>query len=160
MNSDPDRLNRVLKTRIKQKIGGNRMSLKLDHVGHVVNNIAEARKLYEEQLGLVPRIAMDHPVFGARMIFYPFANIEIELIQPSNIPDDFARRCLNERGEGIFHLSFVPDNYDAEVKALREKGFAVEEIIIDEPTRKPARLAFLKPEETHGLWIELVDSNK
>ena len=135
------------------------MSLKLDHVGHVVNNLAEARKFYEDKLGLVPKIVMEHPTFGARMIFYPFADIELELIQPGNMPEDYARRCLKERGEGIFHLSFVPDDYDAEVKAWREKGFTVEEITAEEP-RGPVRMAFLKPEETHGLWIEFLDASK
>jgi catechol 2,3-dioxygenase-like lactoylglutathione lyase family enzyme len=133
------------------------MSLKLDHVGHVVHDLEESRKLYEDRLGLVPKRVMIHPKFDSKMAFYPFANIELELIQPSTMPEDYARRCLNERGEGIFHLSFVPDDYDAEVKAWREKGFTVEEIVAEE-VRGPIRLAFLKPEETHGLWIEFVDA--
>ena len=135
------------------------MSLKLDHVGHVVHNIEEARKLYEEKLGLSPKTIMKHPVSGSQMIFYPYAGIEIELIQPAEIPDDFARKCLDKRGEGVFHLSFVPDDYDAEVKALRDKGFTLDEIAFEEP-RGPARLAFLRPEETHGLWVELLDDSK
>ncbi len=133
------------------------MSLKLDHVGHVVKNLDEARKFYEEKLGLTPKLIMNHPEFGSQMVFYPFADTEVELIQPGTMPGDYAARCLKERGEGIFHLSFVPDDYDAEVKAWREKGFTVEEIAAQE-TRGPVRLAFLKPEETHGLWIEFVDA--
>ena len=135
------------------------MSLKLDHVGHVVENLEEGRKFYEERLGLAPKLIMSHPQFESKMAFYPFANIEIELIQPSRMPEDYARRCLKERGEGIFHLSFVPDDYDAEVKAWREKGFTVEEIVAEE-ARGPVRLAFLKPEETWGVWIEFVDTTK
>jgi methylmalonyl-CoA/ethylmalonyl-CoA epimerase len=135
------------------------MSLKLDHVGHVVHNIDEARKFYEDKLGLAPKVIMNHPQFGSRMIFYPFANIELELIQPGNIPGDFAGRCLRERGEGIFHLSLIPDDYDAEVKALREKGFTVDWIAGDSP-QGPVRLAFLRPEEAHGLWIEYIDTSK
>jgi catechol 2,3-dioxygenase-like lactoylglutathione lyase family enzyme len=133
------------------------MSLKLDHVGHVVENLEEARKLYEDKLGLVPKLVMTHPQFDSKMAFYPFANIELELIQPSTMPEDYARRCLKERGEGIFHLSFTPDDYDAEVKTWREKGFTVEEIVAEE-VRGKVRLAFLRPEETHGLWIEFVDA--
>jgi methylmalonyl-CoA/ethylmalonyl-CoA epimerase len=135
------------------------MSLKLDHVGHVVHNIDEARKFYEEKLGLAPKVTMNNPQFGSQMIFYPFANIELELIEPGNMPGDFADRCLRERGEGIFHLSFVPEDYDAEVKAWRAKGFTVEEVEGKEP-RGTVRLAFLKPEETHGLWIEFIDTSK
>ena len=133
------------------------MSLKLDHVGHVVKNLDEARMLYEDKLGLTPKLIMNHPQFGSQMVFYPFANIEIELIQPSNMPADYAGQCLEKRGEGVFHLSFVPDDYEAEVEAWRQKGFTVEEITVEE-TRGPVRLAFLKPEETCGLWIEFVDT--
>jgi catechol 2,3-dioxygenase-like lactoylglutathione lyase family enzyme len=135
------------------------MSLKLDHVGHVVHNIEEARKLYEEKLGLVPKVTMRHPISGSQMIFYPYAGIEIELIQPADMPEDFARRCLDTRGEGVFHLSFVPDDYDTEIKAWRDKGFAVDEVAADSP-QGPVRLAFLKPEEVHGLWIEFIDTSK
>jgi methylmalonyl-CoA/ethylmalonyl-CoA epimerase len=135
------------------------MSLKLDHVGHVVHNIEEAKKLYEEKLGLVPKVTMTHPISGSQMRFYPFAGIEIELIQPSNLSWDFPRRCLDERGEGIFHLSFIPDDYDAEIKSWRDKGFTVEEFPIEDP-HGPITLAFLKPEETHGLWIEFIDTSK
>lgn len=133
------------------------MSLKLDHVGHVVKNLDEARKLYEEKLGLAPKLIMNHPQFGSPMIFYPFANIELELIEPSNAPEDYAGRCLKERGEGVFHLSFVPDDYEVEVKTWKEKGFTIEEIVAEE-ARGPVKLAFLRPEETHGLWIEFVDA--
>jgi methylmalonyl-CoA/ethylmalonyl-CoA epimerase len=133
------------------------VSLKLDHVGHVVKNLDEARKFYEEKLGLTPKLVINHPQFDSKMIFYPFANIELELIQPSTTRQGYASRCLKERGEGIFHLSFVPDDYDAEVKVWREKGFIMEEIVSEE-VRGSVRLAFLKPEETYGLLIEFVDA--
>jgi len=135
------------------------MSLKLDHVGHVVHNIAEARKFYEDTLGLVARTTMNHPVSGSQMIFYPFAGMEIELIQPADVPEDVARQCLDQRGEGIFHLSFVPDDYDAEVRSWRGKGLSVMEVAFQSP-EGPVRLAFLKPEEIHGLWIEFIDTSR
>ena len=134
------------------------MSMKLHHVGHVVKNLDKARKLYENKLGLTPNRVMKHPLFGAQMVFYPFAGIEIELIKPSGVAGDYAARCLKERGEGIFHLSFAVDNYDAEVKAWREKGFTVEELAVEE-TGGTIKLAFLKPEEVHGLWIEFFGAN-
>lgn len=135
------------------------MSVRLDHIGHVVHDIDDARNLYETALGLVPSLVMNHPITGALMIFYPYAGIEIELIQPGDMPEDVARQCLNRRGEGFFHLSLVPDDYDAEIGTWRSKGFTVTEFAIEEP-RGPIRLAFLKPEEVHGLWIEFIDTSK
>ena len=74
------------------------MSLKLDHIGHVVENLEEARKLYEDRLGLVPKLIMSHPQFESKMVFYPFADIEMELIQPSRMPEDYAKTVPERTG--------------------------------------------------------------
>jgi hypothetical protein len=70
----------------------------LDHFGHVVHNMAEARKFDEETLGLVATKTMPHRVSNSQTIFYPFAGMEIELIRPVDPPDDVARQCLDQRG--------------------------------------------------------------
>ena len=132
------------------------MIWKLDHVGHVVKNLEEGMKVYEK-LGLSPLRHMEFPEFGARMVFYPFAGIELELIEPGGLKGDPAARCLKERGEGVFHLSILVDDYEAEIKALRGKGFTVDEYR-HEDAENPVRLAFLAPEETNGLWIEFMQA--
>ena len=135
------------------------MSGKLDHVGHVVKNLDEAMDLYQNKLGLIPsdRGIVRFDEFGSRMAFFPFAGIEIELIQPGGRRADPAARCLKERGEGLSHLPIRVDDYDKEVKTWREKGFTVEEYTHSSPGRT-VRLAFLAPKETHGLWIEFIGS--
>jgi methylmalonyl-CoA/ethylmalonyl-CoA epimerase len=131
------------------------MSYQLDHVGHVVVDLEKAMKVYE-RLGIVPSRQMDFPEMGSRMVFYPFGGIEIELIAPGGKGDDPASRCLKERGEGIFHLSMRVDDYDAEISALKKKGFSVREYTHETP-EKTVRLAFLEPEEVNGLWIEFIE---
>jgi len=134
------------------------MSYKIDHVGHVVRNLEEGMKLYE-RLGLIQGKRLEFPEFGARMVFYPFAGIDIELIEPGGLKGDPAARCLEERGEGLFHISILTDDLDAEMKALREKGFTVDEYTHVQPESElPVRLAFLSPEETNGLWIEFMQA--
>ena len=128
---------------------------KLDHIGHVVNNFNEALELYRNKFGLTPIRTIEFAEFGSRMAFFPLGDIEIELIQPGGRRGDPAAICLKERGEGLFHLSFRIDDYDAEVKKWREKGFKVEEYSHSIPRHK-VRLAFLNPEETKGLWIEFI----
>lgn len=130
------------------------MSYQLDHVGQLVRNLEEGMKLYEK-LGLVQSRRLDFPEFGARMVFYPYAGIDIELIEPGGLQGDPAARCQKERGEGLFHLSILVDDLDVEIKALREKGFTVEEFTHLQPEH-PVKLAFLAPEETNGLWIEFM----
>jgi methylmalonyl-CoA/ethylmalonyl-CoA epimerase len=128
---------------------------KLDHIGHVVNNFNEALEMYRNKFGLTPNRIIEFPEFGSRMAFFPFGDIEIELIQPGGRRGDPAAICLKERGEGLFHLSFRIDDYDAEVKKWREKGFRVEEYSHSNAGHN-VRLAFLTPEETRGLWIEFI----
>jgi methylmalonyl-CoA/ethylmalonyl-CoA epimerase len=128
---------------------------KLDHIGHVVRNFDETMDMYKNKFGLTPRQIMEFPEFDSKMAFFPFGDIEIEVIQPGGKGKDPAGRCLKERGEGLFHLSMKVDNYDEEIKQWREKGFTVEEYThtIQGHTTK---LAFLAPEETKGLWIEFI----
>lgn len=134
------------------------MSIKLHHVGHIVRNLDDGMKLYEKKLGLTPSGFRKIPKWGARLVFFHFADLDIELIEPSGAEEDPAGRCLRARGEGLFHLSFRTDDFDTQVKAMRGKGFTVEEHTV--PGALPGyttRLAFLAPEETLGLWVEFVD---
>lgn len=131
------------------------MPHQLHHIGHVVNDLEKGMKLYEEKFGLTPskfRVEKGGQ-FGSSMVFYPFANIYIELIEPGGLGGDPAARCLKERGEGIFHISILVDDYEAEIKALREQGFTVEEY-----GGPDVKLAFLAPEETEGMWFEFMQA--
>jgi len=102
---------------------------------------------------------MEFPEFGARMVFYSYANIEIELIEPGGLKGDPAARCLKERGEGLFHISILVDDLDSEIRTLRDRGFTVNVYTHARSDREhPVRLAFLAPEETAGLWIEFMQA--
>ena len=87
------------------------------------------------------------------------AGARIELIEPNLDIDSRFARFLKERGEGVFGLSIFVDDFDKEVKTLREKGVTVElttATIID--PEYPFRLGWVEAEEGHGAWIEIVDS--
>jgi catechol 2,3-dioxygenase-like lactoylglutathione lyase family enzyme len=131
------------------------MSAKLDHVGHVVYNFDEGMDLYKNKFGLTPNNIMEFSEFGSKMAFFPFGGIELELIQPGGKGKDPAARCLKARGEGLFHLSLLVDDYDKEIKKWRDKGFTIEEYSHSTPNQK-VKVAFLSPEETKGLWIEFL----
>ena len=135
------------------------MSLKLDHVGHVVKDFNTAMDFYKNKLGLEPDKTMEFSEFGSKMAFYKFAGTEIELIYPGSGGKGPAAQCLRERGEGIFHMSLRVDDYDAEIKTWKNKGFTVDEFC-NEGGGMRARLAFLRPEETHGLYIEFIKEEK
>ena len=134
------------------------MTAKLDHLGIVVKDIDEAAKLYGEVLGLTPwdKGVVEDVENGVKLLSLPTGNTFIELIQPTR-PDNRFSRFLRERGGGLFHLCFFTGDYDKEVGALKEKGYTVEEEEAHISPEHPFRLAWLSPEATPGVWIELAD---
>jgi methylmalonyl-CoA epimerase len=135
-----------------------KMSLKFDHLGIVVKDIEEAANLYHEILGLTPWSmgVKEDSANGVRLLSLPTGDTFIELIQPVSSNNRFAR-FLRERGGGLFHLCFFADDFDKEVRALKEKGFTVEVETASIDPEHPFRLAWLPPESTPGVWIELAD---
>ena len=136
------------------------MSKRLDHVGIVVKDIDEATSLYGKMLGLTPwdKGVVEDSENGVRLLSLPTGDaFFIELIQPISSKNRFAR-FLKERGGGLFHLCFLTDDFDKEVKAWKEKGFPVEEEMAMSFPEHPFRLAWLSPESTQGVWIELSDA--
>lgn len=111
-------------------------------------------------LGLTPwdKGIVRNPEHGLQVVLLPIGDSFIELIEPIG-PESRFSRFLKERGEGLFHLSIFTEDFDAEVKSFKAKGFPVQE----EEAKNlfpgyTVRLAWLPPEATRGHWIELVDA--
>lgn len=137
------------------------MIKKIDHVTMVVKNMEEALQSYEKILHLKPepgrpignlpecRVAMLKTPEGAR----------IEFIEPKPQVDTRFSRFLKERGEGVFGLSIFTEDFDEEVKSLSEKGVKTEsDYQASIHPGHPFRIAWVPPEEGHGVWLEFVDS--
>jgi len=134
---------------------------KIDHVTMVVNNLEKAMESYKEILHLVPAEMgiLDHSP-ECRLVMLPTKNgARIELIEPNPGEDSRFSRFLQERGEGVFGLSIFCRDFDEEVASLKEKGVKIEEEIQDFLyPENPFRLAWVPPQEAHGVWVELVDA--
>jgi methylmalonyl-CoA/ethylmalonyl-CoA epimerase len=127
--------------------------LKIDHLGIAVNSIEEAKKLFQDILGLKfegTETVQEQKVTTA---FFPVGDSEVELLE-STAPDGPIAKYLEKRGEGIQHIAFRVDNLEEALAELKEKGIR----LIDEKPRKGAggaKIAFLHPKSTHGVLIEL-----
>jgi len=62
--------------------------------------------------------------FAAKMIFYTFANIELEFIQPIQGESDWTHFMENGR-EGLHHFRFSVDNWKDTVEGLAESGIPI-----------------------------------
>ena len=127
--------------------------LKIDHLGIAVRSIAEARKLFQDTLGLKFEGTETVAEQKVTTAFFPVGDSEVELLE-STAPDGPIAKYLEKRGEGIQHIAFRVENLEEALAELREMGIR----LIDEKPRKGAggaKIAFLHPKDTHGVLIEL-----
>lgn len=136
------------------------MVSRLDHVGIVVNNIEEALSLYGDMLGITPWNGgiLENPETGQRVVLTrPLGGTFVEFIQPPTRAESRYSNFIKEGREGLFHICFFSDDFDAEVSALKEKGFPVEEEVATVFAGHQFRIAWLPPQSTRGVWIEIAD---
>jgi methylmalonyl-CoA/ethylmalonyl-CoA epimerase len=131
--------------------------LKIDHLGIAVGSIAERKGLWSDLLGLLSagsETVQDQKVTTA---FFPVGESEIELLE-STAPDGPVAKYLEKKGESLHHVAFRVENLDAALEELKAKGVR----LIDEKPRigaGGARIAFLHPQATHGILVELCEKD-
>ena len=127
--------------------------LKIDHLGIAVHSIEEAKKLFQDTLGLKFEGSETVAEQKVTTAFFPVGDSEVELLE-STAPDGPIAKYLEKRGEGIQHIAFRVENIEEAVAELKEKGIR----LIDEKPRLGAggaKIAFLHPKSTHGVLIEI-----
>ena len=127
--------------------------LKIDHLGIAVHSIEEARKLFQDTLGLKFEGSETVAEQKVTTAFFPVGDSEVELLE-STAPDGPIAKYLEKRGEGIQHIAFRVENIEEALAELKEKGIR----LIDEKPRLGAggaKIAFLHPKSTHGVLIEI-----
>ncbi len=135
---------------------------KVDHVTMVVHDLEKAMESYKDILALVPwdiGIVDNSP--ECRLVMLPTeSGARIEFIEPNPDFDSRFSRFLKERGEGVFGLSIYCRDFDEDVARVKAGGIRVEEETQDFLFPDgPFRLAWVPPEEGHGVWIELVEAS-
>jgi lactoylglutathione lyase/methylmalonyl-CoA/ethylmalonyl-CoA epimerase len=132
------------------------MVKKIDHIGILVKDLESSLKKYTSHLGLEVKEIEEVEVENAsnRLAFLPVGDTNVELIQTTaqtGLLGDF----LRERGEGIHHIALEVEDIDKTFQELRSRGveFLWDQII---KGAHGSRIAFFKPQEFNGVYIELV----
>ena len=132
------------------------MIKKIDHIGILVRDLESSLSRYTSHLGIEVKEIEEVEVENAsnRLAFLPVGETNVELIQTtaeSGLLGDF----LKERGEGIHHIAFEVEDIERSFQQLRSKGveFVWDRIITG---AHGSRVAFFKPHEFNGVYIELV----
>jgi len=127
----------------------------IDHICFAVKNLEQARRAYEDGLGLEPAVEYTSEKEAIKVVRYYVGDVALELMEPTR-PDSDVGRFLEKRGEGFFLISYRVDDVDEALKELAGKG-------VDTIDKKPRELmgnryAFVhKPRELAGMLTEVLD---
>ena len=127
----------------------------IEHIGIAVKNIEEAKKYYENVLGLKCYAIEEVADQKVKTAFFLVGQTKIELLE-STSPDGSIGKFIEKRGEGIHHIAFAVEELQKSIEELKSKQI----ILIDEEGRKGAEglnIAFLHPKSTFGVLTELCE---
>jgi methylmalonyl-CoA/ethylmalonyl-CoA epimerase len=128
---------------------------RIDHIAIVVEDIDAALRFWRDSLGLELDQVEDVPDQQAIVAFLPTGDSEVELVKPTSA-DSGVARFMQKRGPGIHHICFEVEDVDTTLDELREKGVR---LINETPMIGTGgkRIAFIHPESTHGVLVELYE---
>ena len=126
---------------------------RIDHIAIVVEDIESALGFWRDALGLELDHVEDIPEQKSIVAFLPTGGSEVELVKPTT-EDSGVARYLQKRGPGMHHICFEVDDIEATLAHLEGKGVRlINETPITSVDGK--KLAFIHPESTHGVLVEL-----
>ncbi|MGH9438047.1 MAG: methylmalonyl-CoA epimerase [Terriglobia bacterium] len=131
--------------------------MKLHHVGIAVKSLKDAVPVFEKLLGCSPLATERVEEQKVRVAVFSVGGSRIELLEAESAESPIAR-FIAKRGPGMHHLTLtVPDLGQALVE-MERSGIQA----IDHQPRVGAgnrRIAFLQPQSTAGVLIELMEEN-
>jgi len=141
----------------------------LVQIGIVVRDVQKAVEYYTRSFGIGPWEIRDVSLGPDRCrvrgkpftikshpdAFAQLGPIELELIEPPE--DGIHRWFLDQKGEGLHHLCFRVDNYDAWMDHLKQQGIEIlMDVVFDRP-EGPMRAAYVESDKTGGVLFEFIE---
>ena len=125
----------------------------ISHIGIAVRDIRTSTELFRKLFGKDPDRTEELPAHGVKTAFFDLGSSSVELTETTD-PHSSMKRFVDNRGEGMHHISFLVEDIRRELVRLKANGFE----IIDEEPRLGADgylVAFLHPRSTNGVLVEL-----
>lgn len=132
------------------------ISTRINHIALVVDDPEVALRFWRDGLGLALERTEAVPEQAAEVSFLPLGESHVELVRPTTADSGLAK-YLAKRGPGMHHVCVEVDDVAAMLERLKAGGFR----LIDESPRVRAngtRYAFIHPEATSGVLVELYES--
>jgi methylmalonyl-CoA/ethylmalonyl-CoA epimerase len=128
---------------------------RLDHVSIATHRIASVVPLIRDVLGARYLMGGDETAQGFRWGQFQFAGGGVlEVMEPIG-PVGFLQDFLKQRGEGLHHVTLRVRDIERRARELEELGYHPVKPSYGNPIWKEL---FLHPRETHGVLIQLAES--
>jgi methylmalonyl-CoA/ethylmalonyl-CoA epimerase len=126
----------------------------IHHIGHAVEDIADAVATYERLFGAVAEHHETVPEQGVEAVSLRVGADRIELLRPLGEQTPVGR-FMASRGPGMHHVAYSVDDIRA---ALRDASAAGAELIDEEPHAGlfGLQVAFIHPSSVAGVLVEYV----
>ena len=130
----------------------------INHIGIVVKNIENSLRFWRDVLEIDLGYTETVPSFNVDLAFLPVGKTRIELLEPTASQDNEYYEFLQSRGPGFHHICFEVDNIEKMMEKLKAHDVKLKnETVVELPGRK---LAFLEPEDSDGVIVELYELNQ
>ncbi|MFH1034571.1 MAG: VOC family protein [Pseudomonadota bacterium] len=129
----------------------------IDHICIAVKDLAQARRQYEDLLGLTLDGIYEAPSESIRVARYYLGQVALELMEPMNDDCEVAR-FIQAKGEGVFLMAYRVPDVQAGLDEIQAKGLPT----IDQTPRRLMgnRYAFITPpKHACGVLTEIVDGD-
>ena len=130
------------------------MLKKVNHIGIAVKDLDVAIEFYQK-LGLEVEAIETVESQNVKVAFIPLGEVRIELLEATTEDSPIAK-FIAKKGEGIHHVAFGTGDLISILKHAESKDIQ----LIDKVPRKGAHnaeIAFLHPNSTHGVLLELCE---
>lgn len=127
----------------------------IDHVGVAVNEIEVSMEFFRDTFGIESSTITVMEEHGVKAALLLVGQTRIELLEPLG-PETAVGRFLQRRGEGLHHLALNVNSVGQDLEVVKARGLRV----IDRTPREglTGMVAFIHPESTGGILMELVQS--
>jgi len=132
---------------------------RIDHLGIAVKDLDASLKRWRELFGGKVGVIEEIRERGVKVAPLEFEDgSAVELVAPLG-EDSPIEKFINERGEGIHHLSLEVDGIEEVMEELRNKGI---QFIQEEPQKgaEGSKIAFIHPRNLEGVLLELKEKRK
>ena len=102
--------------------------MKLDHVGIAVPDTKSAKNNFCNIFGVDPESESigEWEANGNKTVLLPIGDESLEIMAPLTKGVGDISKFLEEKGEGLFHLAFLVENFDKTMAELEKKGVPVD----------------------------------